>query len=487
MTGIKGNAESTYRMGDVNITPENIGALPISGGTATGRLMLEQGSVVKKQRGEIGNGYVRIAQLKITGKYIQTPIHMQISSESWTYSRNITILFKGTDSNDPELSSFYIDSKAPYTVAIAKSAVSTWDIYMQKTSGYGYCNILSMGNTADPVIQISYPDERVTSLPEGYIEPDVIKWDKAKDADTVDGKHASDFILKDGDEVTGELATLGGTVVKRMGGIGGKGGYVNFAHIEITRAYANHPIEFVIGGRGRGITRICVRFHSIDNSDPGLDIFEIEGDCSYPIRIFKTSASNWDLYAEKNESYGVVEVLAMHRGQDSVTITYPNIQLNYSSVVPNPEWIKPTIGGKVKESDVTTKLFGGTDFRNNPTTPNDYKYGLKSSGIKTQSAIGVTDGSAFTQVIGYRAWGDSTVGKAHELGFTGNGNLYHRAGSTTSWEDWREIAHTDDIPHKTSELENDSGYLCYQMITQAEYDALPDTKNSDNVVYFIED
>lgn len=31
VTGIKGNAESTYRKGNVNITPENIGALPVNG------------------------------------------------------------------------------------------------------------------------------------------------------------------------------------------------------------------------------------------------------------------------------------------------------------------------------------------------------------------------------------------------------------------------------------------------------------------------
>lgn len=36
ITGIKGNAESTYRTGKVNITPANIGALPLTGGTITG-------------------------------------------------------------------------------------------------------------------------------------------------------------------------------------------------------------------------------------------------------------------------------------------------------------------------------------------------------------------------------------------------------------------------------------------------------------------
>lgn len=38
VTGVKGNEESTYRQGNVNITPENIGALPLTGGTMTGEL-----------------------------------------------------------------------------------------------------------------------------------------------------------------------------------------------------------------------------------------------------------------------------------------------------------------------------------------------------------------------------------------------------------------------------------------------------------------
>lgn len=38
VTGVKGNAESTYRTGDVNLTPANIGAVARSGGTMTGPL-----------------------------------------------------------------------------------------------------------------------------------------------------------------------------------------------------------------------------------------------------------------------------------------------------------------------------------------------------------------------------------------------------------------------------------------------------------------
>lgn len=38
VTGVKGNAETTYRKGNVNVTPANIGALPTTGGTITGNI-----------------------------------------------------------------------------------------------------------------------------------------------------------------------------------------------------------------------------------------------------------------------------------------------------------------------------------------------------------------------------------------------------------------------------------------------------------------
>lgn len=49
------------------------------------------------------------------------------------------------------------------------------------------------------------------------------------------------------------------------------------------------------------------------------------------------------------------------------------------------------------------------------------------------------DGSAYSSLIGFRGWSDSSGGNAHELAFTGNGNLYHRQGSTTTWSSWNRI------------------------------------------------
>lgn len=42
VTGVKGNAETAYRAGNVNLTPANIGALALTGGTVTGTLVLSK-------------------------------------------------------------------------------------------------------------------------------------------------------------------------------------------------------------------------------------------------------------------------------------------------------------------------------------------------------------------------------------------------------------------------------------------------------------
>ena len=75
LTGVKGNAESSYRTGNVNLTSANIGALPASGGTVSGSLTVTgattlEGTVRIKPSGtsygsviNIGDGdYIRISE-----------------------------------------------------------------------------------------------------------------------------------------------------------------------------------------------------------------------------------------------------------------------------------------------------------------------------------------------------------------------------------------------------------------------------------------
>ena len=58
---------------------------------------------------------------------------------------------------------------------------------------------------------------------------------------------------------------------------------------------------------------------------------------------------------------------------------------------------------------------------------------------------------------------DSTkIGYGHQLGFSGNGKIYHRyiaSGTFPTTNTWKQLAFIPDIPTKVSQLENDSGFL----------------------------
>ena len=165
------------------------------GDEMSGELVLKNGSIVARETGTSGvYGYVKMIQIKILSEYVNYPIIFEVTGRNWEYSRKLYVCFKNLNGTDPELNCFLIDNPAEYKVAIIKSDTSTWDIYMQKSERYSTCMVCGMSNTnyADTV-QITFPDTLVTTLPEGVIEPTVITWEKAKDADTVDGKHFSDI------------------------------------------------------------------------------------------------------------------------------------------------------------------------------------------------------------------------------------------------------------------------------------------------------
>ena len=171
------------------------GKVSKGGDKVSGELILGSGSIVAREAGETGvPGYVKTIQIKILREYVNYPIIFGITGRGWKYSRKLYVRFENINGTDPELSSFLIDNPAEYKVAIIKSDTSTWDIYMQKCERYSNGIVCSMSNTnyADAV-QITFPDTLVSTLPDGVIEPTVIIWEKAKNADTVDGKHFSDI------------------------------------------------------------------------------------------------------------------------------------------------------------------------------------------------------------------------------------------------------------------------------------------------------
>ena len=105
------------------------------------------------------------------------------------------------------------------------------------------------------------------------------------------------------------------------------------------------------------------------------------------------------------------------------------------------------LNGKAVSTHDHISLKANTDNRNDETKPNDYNSVFKIAGLKYSTAVASPSNSTYGAVAGIRAWSEKSGGEAHELFFDGaNGNIYHRVGEDTSWEGWKQLAHTDDIP-----------------------------------------
>lgn len=62
VAGVKGDAESTYRTGTVNLTPANIGALALTGGTLTGDLNIQRNNIDRDGANPSGNQWYVISR-----------------------------------------------------------------------------------------------------------------------------------------------------------------------------------------------------------------------------------------------------------------------------------------------------------------------------------------------------------------------------------------------------------------------------------------
>lgn len=89
------------------------------------------------------------------------------------------------------------------------------------------------------------------------------------------------------------------------------------------------------------------------------------------------------------------------------------------------------------------------DKRNTNYTPYDLGIGLELHMINNNTN-NLKDGGLYNGVFSFRQWGsgsDWTGGKAHQLSFTDNENIWHRTSSgDDSWGTWKKLAYTTDIP-----------------------------------------
>lgn len=91
------------------------------------------------------------------------------------------------------------------------------------------------------------------------------------------------------------------------------------------------------------------------------------------------------------------------------------------------------------------------------------------SEFKSLSSIGISGNGTYGELTTYTPWTDSSGGYPSQICKCSTTNkIFKRIGtSNTTWSDWKEIAFTDAIPTKTSDLTNDSGFLTTEADTLA--------------------
>lgn len=103
-------------------------------------------------------------------------------------------------------------------------------------------------------------------------------------------------------------------------------------------------------------------------------------------------------------------------------------------------------------SNATGRWQGGLscfDVRDTNYTPHDLNMGLELLFLKNDTN-NLKDGGLYNGVFSFRQWSsgsDWSGGKAHQLSFTDNENIWHRTSSgDDSWGAWKKLAYSTDIP-----------------------------------------
>lgn len=226
------------------------------------------------------------------------------------------------------------------------------------------------------------------------------------------------------------------------------------------------------------------RYYGVETDANGymfVNVPWVQGLASESDPVFSASAAagitaaditNWN---SKTANTGTVTKVSTGTGLTGGDITGTgtiSINSDYQTYISNGNtahgWGDHAKAGYIKSTSI---LKGWSDTRSDATKPNDYNGVFKVIGIKSAgTTLGLTSTQAgsYATIIGWRGWSDNSGGYAWEIASTDKNRLYVRSGSTTSWNNgWQAIAYTSDIPTKTSQLTNDSGYITSYVDTAA--------------------
>ena len=139
--------------------------------------------IVAKNVGTGGTtGWFRVAQFKVTKQYSNAAHRVTVSNRS-SQQTVINIQMAPVNSIDPGLG--ILTKSGPATVAMAKSATSTWILYVQKSEGYDSLTVTSYEAPSYNPLTVTWLTDQVSAPPSGYkTATNLIGWKNETDYST---------------------------------------------------------------------------------------------------------------------------------------------------------------------------------------------------------------------------------------------------------------------------------------------------------------
>ena len=139
--------------------------------------------IVAKNVGTAGTpGWFRVAQFKVTTQYSNAAHRVTVSNRS-SQQTVINIQMASVNSVDPGLG--ILTKSGPAAVAMAKSATSTWILYVQKSEGYDSLAVTSYEAPSYNPLTVTWLTDQVSAPPSGYTTAtNLIGWKNETDYST---------------------------------------------------------------------------------------------------------------------------------------------------------------------------------------------------------------------------------------------------------------------------------------------------------------
>ncbi len=472
------------------------GKLPLSGGTVTGATLFKQGTKVGEfSNGSGTNGYMHICQIKIGQNYANQVIEFKVLQRN--RNGEIDLLFASANSADPSLS--HLQTTGNISAYIAKTATSTWDLYVAKSEAYDHVTVteLHKGSYMDAT-KITWKNETVTSLPSGYV---------ASTQKGCAGNAASATKLKTARAINGTNFDGSANITTANWGtartltIGNTGKSVN-GSANVSWSLAEIGALPLTGGTISGKLSVGqLTFRNIDS----------DATPTYPNLGFYLWGDEWQVNARNASDAFVHQLFTINTATKAAT---------FSGAITAPSFNGNATSASNLKDFVVTKT---TDLGLDTTDKNAIGYVKAASNI-----YGQNDGALYRQVY--------SANWVHEIyGDYRSGQIAVRAKNNGTWQAWRKILdssnYTSYVPTKTgsgasgtwgisitgsaasctgnaasaTKLTSSAGnattpvyfsggkpVACtgiahFQALTQAQYNALTDAQKKNGTIYFITD